>query len=82
MKLPNSSFNRNKIFRRNRITVHENLAEDMNIIPDFMIKGNITNTVCRVQEPFIGEIVVEKSDREIRSIELQLIRVEIITGKN
>ena len=82
MKLPNSSFNSNKIFQRNRITVHENLAEDMNIIPDFMIKGNITNTVCRVQEPFIGEIVVEKSDREIRSIELQLIRVEIITGKN
>ena len=54
----------------------------MNIIPDFMIKGNITNTICLVQEPFIGEIVVEKSDREIRSIELQLIRVEIITGKN
>ena len=82
MKLPNFSVNSNKIFQRNRITVHENLAEDMNIIPDFMIKGNITNTVCRVQEPFIGEIVVEKSDREIRSIELQLIRVEIITGKN
>ena len=52
-----------------------------NRIPDFVVKGNIQNTLCRVQDPFIGELIVEKSDLEIRSIELQLVRVEIITGK-
>ena len=50
-------------------------------IPDFMVKGNIKNTVCRPQDPFTGDIVVEKSELDIRSIELQLMRVEIITGK-
>ena len=45
-----------------------------------MIKGNIKNTVCRPQDPFVGEIVVEKSDLNISSIELQLMRIEIITG--
>ena len=50
-------------------------------IPDFMVKGNVKNTVCRPQDPFTGDIVVEKSELDIRSIELQLMRVEIITGK-
>ena len=49
-------------------------------IPDFVIKGCIKNSVCRPQDPFIGDIIVEKSDLAIRSIELQLMRVEIITG--
>ena len=46
-----------------------------------MVKGNIKNTMCRPQDPFTGDIVVEKSELDIRSIELQLMRVEIITGK-
>ena len=45
-----------------------------------MIKGCIKNTVCRPQDPFVGDITVEKSDLDIRSIELQLMRIEIITG--
>lgn len=50
-------------------------------MPDFMIKGCIKNTVCRPQDPFVGDITVEKSDLDIRSIELQLMRIEIITGE-
>ena len=46
-----------------------------------MIRGHIKNTLCRPQDPFVGDIVVEKSDLNIRSIELQLMRVEIITGE-
>ena len=46
-----------------------------------MIKGCIKKTVCRPQDPFVGDITVEKSDLDIRSIELQLMRIEIITGK-
>ena len=52
----------------------------LNQIPDFLIKGVIKQTVCRVQDPLIGHITVEKSVLAIKSIELQLIRVEIVTG--
>ena len=49
-------------------------------IPDFMVKVGILNTRGRVQDPFVGELIVERSDLSINSIELQLTRVEIITG--
>ena len=49
-------------------------------IPDFTVKVGILNTRGRVQDPFVGEMIVERSDRSINSIELQLTRVEIITG--
>ena len=49
-------------------------------IPDFMVKVGILNTRGRVQDPFVGELIVERSDLSINSIELQLTRIEIITG--
>ena len=49
-------------------------------IPDFTVKVGILNTRGRVQGPFVGELIVERSDLSINSIELQLTRIEIITG--
>ena len=49
-------------------------------IPDFMVKVAILNTRERVQDPVVGELIVERSDLSINSIELQLTRIEIITG--
>ena len=49
-------------------------------IPDFMVKVGILNIRGRVQDPFVGEMIVERSDLSINSIELQLTRIEIITG--
>ena len=49
-------------------------------IPDFMVKVGILNTRGRVQDPFVGELIIERSDLSINSIELQLTRIEIITG--
>ena len=49
-------------------------------IPDFKVKVGILNTRGRVQDPFVGELIVERSDLSINSIELQLTRIEIITG--
>ena len=73
------------IFQKNRSDNSDKLVEqptdNPNRIPDFLIKCSIHNTVCRVQDPFIGDLIVEKSDLAIRSIELQLVRVEIITGE-
>ena len=49
-------------------------------IPDFKVRVGILTTRGRVQDPFVGEMIVEQSDLSINSIELQLTRVEIITG--
>ena len=47
-------------------------------IPDFMIKGRLNSTNCPITAPFTGEITIEKSDAQVRSIELQLVRVETV----
>ncbi|RHY11461.1 hypothetical protein DYB36_003008 [Aphanomyces astaci] len=48
-------------------------------IPTFHIKGNIHRTNCPVNLPFTGEIVVEAASAPLKSIELQLIRVESVS---
>ena len=58
----------------------ESSSEMPDGIPDFMVKVGILNIRGRVQDPFVGEMIVERSDLSINSIELQLTRVEIITG--
>lgn len=45
-------------------------------IPRFLITGILDSTVCCITKPFTGEIVVEHCEVEIKSIELQLVRVE------
>lgn len=53
----------------------ENVKKQMKV-PDFQVKGKIDSVNCCITQPFSGEIVVEKSSTPIRSIELQLVRVE------
>ncbi|GAB6027117.1 Down syndrome critical region protein 3 [Chamberlinius hualienensis] len=45
-------------------------------IPRFSVKGKLDSTVCCVNLPFTGEIIVERCEVPIKSIELQLVRVE------
>lgn len=45
-------------------------------VPKFLIRGHLDATNCVISQPLTGEIVVENSDIPIRSIELQLVRVE------
>ncbi len=45
-------------------------------IPRFRISGRLDSTLCKIMEPFTGELCVEHCDAVIRSIELQLVRVE------
>ncbi|XP_042900290.1 vacuolar protein sorting-associated protein 26C isoform X2 [Parasteatoda tepidariorum] len=45
-------------------------------MPNFVIKGRIDSTVCNIMQPFTGELCIEKCDATIRSVELQLVRVE------
>ncbi|XP_059133782.1 vacuolar protein sorting-associated protein 26C isoform X4 [Peromyscus eremicus] len=45
-------------------------------LPKFLIRGHLNSTNCAITQPLTGELVVEHSDAAIRSIELQLVRVE------
>ncbi|XP_014662147.1 PREDICTED: Down syndrome critical region protein 3-like [Priapulus caudatus] len=45
-------------------------------IPGFAVRGRLDSTTCRVTRPLTGELVVERSEAPIKSIELQLVRVE------
>jgi hypothetical protein len=45
-------------------------------VPDFLVKGNLDSDVFCVDKPMTGELTVKKCSVEIRSIELQLVRVE------
>ncbi|XP_072515725.1 vacuolar protein sorting-associated protein 26C isoform X2 [Salminus brasiliensis] len=45
-------------------------------LPKFMIRGHLDATNCVITQPLTGELVVESSEVAIKSIELQLVRVE------
>ncbi|MFT7818644.1 Down syndrome critical region protein 3 [Arapaima gigas] len=45
-------------------------------LPKFLIRGRLDATNCVITQPLIGELVVENSEVPIKSIELQLVRVE------
>lgn len=45
-------------------------------IPRFSVTGHLDSTVCCITKPFTGELVVEHSELPIKSVELQLVRVE------
>lgn len=53
----------------------ENL-KDRQAVPDFSVEGKLHTSVCSITKPFTGEITVLKSEASIKSIELQLVRVE------
>ena len=53
----------------------ENVKDRANV-PDFLVKGTINTVNCSITKPFCGEVTVEHSAAIIRSIELQLVRVE------
>ncbi|EDO39946.1 predicted protein [Nematostella vectensis] len=45
-------------------------------VPKFLVKGQLDTAVCSILKPITGELTVIESDTPIRSIELQLVRVE------
>lgn len=58
------------------ILILENTQSALSKIPNFVITGNLVSAVCEINKPVIGEITVVSCDSPIRSIELQLVRVE------
>ncbi|KAJ0062175.1 hypothetical protein NL108_017417, partial [Boleophthalmus pectinirostris] len=55
-------------------TLHNN--RERACLPQFCVRGRLDASCCVVSEPLRGEVVVEQSDVPVKSIELQLVRVE------
>ncbi|XP_055338768.1 vacuolar protein sorting-associated protein 26C-like [Paramacrobiotus metropolitanus] len=53
----------------------QNIAESTKL-PRFCIKGQLDRSHFRITEPMLGELIVENCEIGIKSIELQLARVE------
>ncbi|MDP2434195.1 MAG: hypothetical protein Q8P67_00450 [archaeon] len=45
-------------------------------IPQFELSGQLDSAICHVDQPLTGVVTVKRSDTAIKSIELQLVRVE------
>ena len=50
-------------------------------LPNFSISGKVHRTRCNINQPFTGEVRVDKSVATIKSLELQLVRVESVDFK-
>ena len=48
----------------------------LNRIPTFKVSGQLDSVVCSIQHPLSGEVTVEECSATIKSVELQLVRVE------
>ncbi|XP_029459316.1 vacuolar protein sorting-associated protein 26C isoform X1 [Rhinatrema bivittatum] len=53
----------------------QNVKERISL-PKFLIRGHLNSTNCIITQPLTGELLVESADIAIKSIELQLVRVE------
>jgi len=45
-------------------------------IPDFLIRGQLDSTCCSIMRPLTGHVILEECQTAVRSLELQLVRVE------
>uniref|UniRef100_G3QCG9 Vacuolar protein sorting-associated protein 26C n=1 Tax=Gasterosteus aculeatus aculeatus TaxID=481459 RepID=G3QCG9_GASAC len=51
-------------------------TRERSLLPKFLVRGHLDATSCVISRPLSGELVVENSEVPIKSIELQLVRVE------
>jgi hypothetical protein len=49
---------------------------NVNELGTISVRGKLTSTTCHISKPLTGELVVEECELDIRSITLQLIRIE------
>lgn len=49
---------------------------DRMYLPKFCITGKLDTLECKLSEPLTGEVIIENCEIAVKSIELQLIRIE------
>lgn len=65
-------------FNISKETLENVSSYDLGQIPPFKITGNLHKSAWSISYPFTGEVRVELSESAIKSIELQLVRVESV----
>ncbi|KAL1124608.1 hypothetical protein AAG570_001232 [Ranatra chinensis] len=62
----------------NFVITPESLEEcsDLGTIPRFRIVGKLDSTTCPINRPFTGHLTIDYTEIPIKSVELQLVRVE------
>lgn len=48
----------------------------MKNVPKFKVEGQLDSVICNINKPLTGTMTVEAADTVIKSIEIQLVRVE------
>uniref|UniRef100_A0A3B5LB45 Uncharacterized protein n=1 Tax=Xiphophorus couchianus TaxID=32473 RepID=A0A3B5LB45_9TELE len=65
-----------RFWKRLQVRFTHCLCRQRGQLPHFLIRGHLDATSCVISQPLTGEVQVDKSDVPIKSIELQLVRVE------
>ncbi|KAL0221879.1 hypothetical protein RCL1_001733 [Eukaryota sp. TZLM3-RCL] len=61
-----------------RESLLERGSEVPETIPDFLIEGHIDDVVCDLCKPLTGHFTIKKCESRIKSIDIQLLRVETV----
>ena len=62
--------------KRTPFKISPSTIKSKKTLPSFLMEGHLDSAVCQIEKPFTGEITVKSSAVPIKSIELQLVRVE------
>lgn len=54
----------------------------ISLVPDYNIMANLDTTTCNIEDGFKGDLIVRTTESKIKSVELQLVRVESCYFKN
>jgi hypothetical protein len=78
VELPAAGAPRDAVPRVFEITPASVRNADGSALPPCSIRGVLDQTRCRLDVPFTGSVTVERSDAVVRSLYLQLVRVETL----
>lgn len=62
--------------KRTPFKISPSTIKSKKTLPMFQIEGHLDSAVCQIEKAFTGEIKVISSSVQIKSVELQLVRVE------
>jgi hypothetical protein len=62
--------------KKSFMVVSEDIKGDRSKIPSFKIRGELDSEICFFADDLSGSLTIDAADSPIRSIDLQMLRVE------
>jgi hypothetical protein len=56
-------------------------AKVISTVPKFSISGRLHRSKCPINQPLTGEVIIESAAAPIKSLELQLVRIETVNAE-